>query len=138
MLRTPYQDEPKLKSYLSRLAIALEAHAISSVLTDTSARDASHGLSSGQARDVIWAGKVNTGEEPVIVIEEAIEGEDSRDMFVIWKLIAFLSLLISSFYLRYTPLIRHRSSKVTSTNASHHVQAFGLFTVYATQLSGRG
>ena len=90
MLRTPYQDEPKLRAHISRLAVALEAHAISSVLTDT--RDASHGMSSGQARDVIWSGKVNTKEEPVIVVEEAIEGEDTRDMFVIWKLTAFLSL----------------------------------------------
>ena len=105
MLRTPYQDEPKLKAHISRLAIALEAHAISSVLTDTSNRDASRGVSSGQARDVIWSGKVNTKEEPVMVVEEAIEGEDARDMFVIWRLTAFLSMS-TYVYLAYTLLIQ--------------------------------
>ena len=94
MLRTPYQDEQSLKAYISRLSVGLEAHAVSSPSAEANSSDARNGTSGGQARDIIWSGKVDTAEEPVIVVEEATEDDDTRDMFVIWKLTALLSALI--------------------------------------------
>ena len=91
MLRTPYLDELQLKAYIARLAVALEAHAVSSPSTDLSANNAEKRPSGGQTRDVIWMGKVDTSEDPVIVVEEAEDADDSRDMFLIWKLNVFLS-----------------------------------------------
>ena len=105
VLRTPYQDEPKIKAYISRLAVALEAHAVSSVSTDLASNDAQHRPSGGQTRDIIWMGKVDTSEDPVIVVEEAEDSDDSRDMFLIWKLTAFLSWCLPFQVLDTTALI---------------------------------
>ncbi|KAL9123004.1 MAG: hypothetical protein Q9187_000442 [Circinaria calcarea] len=91
VLRTPYQDEQSLKAYIARLAVALEAHAVSSPSTEGHPSGVRNGTFGGQTRDVIWSEKVDTAEEPVIVVEEATEHDDTRDMFVIWKLIAHLS-----------------------------------------------
>ena len=89
MLQTPYQDEPKIKSYISRLMIALEAHAINSSSAGLG-KDAP-AVSRNQARDVIWSSKLDVMQDPVIVVEEATDGENGRSMYVIWKMSAVLS-----------------------------------------------
>ena len=88
VLRTPYQDEAQLKGYISRLQIVLEAHATSS---SPRAGDSHQGQNINQPRDVIWSGKVNITEDPIIVLEGSDEGDAGQAVLVIWKLTAFLS-----------------------------------------------
>ena len=89
VLRTPYQDEAQLKGYISRLQIVLEAHAIS-LLPHTG--EPHQGQANNQPRDVIWSGKVNVSEDPIIVVEESEDdGGEGQAVLVIWRLIAFLS-----------------------------------------------
>ena len=89
ILKTSYKDEKPLKEQISRLAITLEAHAISSptVATPTSERPNS---SASQPRDVIWTGKVDVSEEPFTIVAGGVEQEGRQDVFLIWKLSAFL------------------------------------------------
>lgn len=91
MLRAPYYDESSLKANISRLAIALEAHAISSAPLIGSPNDASQGPGVSQGRDVIWSGRVDVGEDPLIVVEESDDGHDGQNVLLIWKLAVFLS-----------------------------------------------
>ena len=88
VLRTPYQDEGQLKGYISRLQIVLEAHATSS---SPRAGDSHQGQTINQPRDVIWSGKVNVSEDPIIVVEESDDGDEGQAVLVIWRLSAFLS-----------------------------------------------
>lgn len=92
VLRTPYQDETQLKVYITRLHIVLEAHAISSQAHASHSADSLQGHTGNQPRDVIWSGKVDVLEDPVIVVEESEEdNEDDRTLLVLWKLTSFLS-----------------------------------------------
>ncbi|MCJ1400170.1 hypothetical protein MMC11_003374 [Xylographa trunciseda] len=89
VLRTPYQNEAQLKGYISRLQIALEAHAISSL---PRTGDPQQSQTINQPRDVIWSGKVNVLEDPIIVVEESDDDEtEDQAVLVIWRLTAFLS-----------------------------------------------
>ena len=92
MLQTLYQEEDGLKAYIERLSLSLEAHAINGLGGE--GRD---GGPPNVVREVLWSGKVATREDPVIIVEETEDGEDEdqRDMFIIWKMTAMLSL----FYL---------------------------------------
>ncbi|MCJ1385036.1 hypothetical protein MMC17_008154 [Xylographa soralifera] len=98
VLRTPYQDETQLKGYISRLHIVLEAHAISSL---SRGGDSHQGQTVNQPRDVIWSGKVNVSEDPIIVVEESDDDDEGQAVLVIWRLIAFLSE-ISNFLCNMT------------------------------------
>ncbi|MCJ1354311.1 MAG: hypothetical protein MMC33_004299 [Icmadophila ericetorum] len=89
VLQTPYQDESKIKSYISRLLIALEAHAINSSSAGLG-KDAP-AVSRNQARDVIWSSKLDVMQDPVIIVEEATDGEDARYIYVIWKMSAVMN-----------------------------------------------
>ena len=88
MLQTSYQEEDGLKAYIARLSISVEAHAVNGLGGE--GRD---GAPQNVTREVLWSGKVATREDPVIVVEEAEDGEDEdqRDIFIIWKLTAQLS-----------------------------------------------
>ena len=88
VLQTPYQEEDGLKAYIERLSISLEAHALNGLGGE--GRD---GGPPTVVREVLWSGKVATREDPVIIVEEAEDGEDEdqRDMFIIWKMTALLS-----------------------------------------------
>ncbi|MCJ1475964.1 hypothetical protein MMC13_004628 [Lambiella insularis] len=92
VLRTPYQDESQLKVYISRLHIVLEAHAISSPSSTAHSADPRQVQAVNQPRDVIWSGKIDVLEDPIIVVEESEEGdEDGQAVLVIWKLTSFLT-----------------------------------------------
>ncbi|MCJ1284750.1 hypothetical protein MMC26_004086 [Xylographa opegraphella] len=87
VLRTPYQNEAQLKGYISRLQIVLEAHATTSA---PRTGDSHQGQTMNQLRDVIWSGKVNVLEDPIIVVEESDDIDDGQAVLVIWRLTAFL------------------------------------------------
>ncbi|MCJ1245034.1 hypothetical protein MMC30_002235 [Trapelia coarctata] len=88
VLRTRYLDETQLKANISSLAIILEAHAISTTPHASHPGDIQQG---NQTRDVIWSGKVNVGEDPIIVVEESDDDDNGQNVLLIWKLIAFLT-----------------------------------------------
>ena len=91
VLRARYHDETQLKTHISRLSIILEAHAISTISHPVHPGDAHSNTSGSQPRDVIWSGKVNVVEDPIIVVEESDDEEDGHAVLVIWRLTAFLS-----------------------------------------------
>ena len=90
VLRTPYYEEQELKSLLSRLAIIVEAHAISSP-KPANTHDAPGEQSPSQIRDIIWSTAVDTAEEPLIIIQQKENPTTNPQVFVIWKLLSFLS-----------------------------------------------
>lgn len=92
VIRTPYHEEPQLKSYIDRLAIIVEAQAFStaSIASTTKDSNAQRDSSQSQSRDVIWSGPVDMAQEPVIIVQEEDEAE-GRHVFFIWKIVAFLS-----------------------------------------------
>lgn len=94
VLRTPYDEETSLKAHISRLAIALEAHALNSP-TGGPGPPPVHG--GGQARDVVWSSRLDVSEEPTTIIVEGLDGEDSQDVLLIWKMKAFLSKLLTPY-----------------------------------------
>lgn len=90
VLRTPYSEERELQSFVSRLAIVVEAHAIGSSRTsDTQNGPQEQPLS--QNRDMIWSAAVDTAEEPLIIIQQNDVPSAKPDMLVTWKLTALLS-----------------------------------------------
>ncbi|MCJ1312886.1 hypothetical protein MMC25_006562 [Agyrium rufum] len=88
VLQTPYQEEGSLKAQLALLSTALEVHALGQ-----SGGPSESGRDGSTSRDIIWSGKVGMNEDPIIVVEEGEDSEDeeSRDMFIIWKMIPSLS-----------------------------------------------
>ncbi|KAH0566083.1 hypothetical protein GP486_000521 [Trichoglossum hirsutum] len=88
ILRTTYLGEDTLKSYLSRLAITLDAYAVSKqqqLPTD--------GQSAGQPQELVYSGKVQDFEDPLIIVHGSGEGGDEVEnshIITIWKLNAFL------------------------------------------------
>lgn len=90
VLRTPYSEELELRSFVSRLAIVVEAHAIGSsrpLETDNVPQE----QSLSQNRDMIWSAAVDTTEEPLIVIQQEDAQFAKPHVFVTWKITAFLS-----------------------------------------------
>jgi hypothetical protein len=75
----------------------LEAHAISSAPTEENQR------AQGQIRDVIWSGKVDVAEDPVIVVEQSEDDDEDAEQTVllIWKVKAFLSECFNTISMKY-------------------------------------
>ncbi|KAI9816401.1 MAG: hypothetical protein M1832_005068 [Thelocarpon impressellum] len=68
ILRVPYQGEDVLKSYLSRLAITLEAHAVNLQPPQPTTGDDVPPVTPMQTRDLIYSAIVNDSEEPLILV----------------------------------------------------------------------
>lgn len=90
VLRTLYCNEPKLKSYISRLTIGVEAHAFSSS-NPLQGQEASKDQSPSQSRDIIWSTTVDTTEEPVIIVQQKDGGDENPQVYIVWKVLAYLS-----------------------------------------------
>ena len=80
----PREDEEGLRGRIARLSIGVEAH----VENETVLSPPKDGP---PQRDVVWSGKVNTTEEPIVVMEESAEEEDLSTALLIWKLTATLN-----------------------------------------------
>ena len=61
------------------------------IVTPSGDRPSSSG---NQSRDVIWTGKVDISEEPFTVIAASGDVEDRQDVLLIWKLSAFLGMIM--------------------------------------------
>ena len=91
ILRTPYQDEATLKSYLNRLAVNLDIQAKGSPLRSPGGQDTSRDTSPSRTEDTLWSGSVDTSEDPFIVVHEEEEHESARTILAIWTTSALLS-----------------------------------------------
>ena len=91
ILRTPYQDEASLKSYLTRLAVNLDIQAKGSPLRSPSGHDTSRDTSPSRTEDTLWSGTVDTTEDPLIVVHEEEEHDSTRTILAIWTTRAPLS-----------------------------------------------
>ena len=96
ILRLPYQEENVLTSYLSRLSITLEAHALNQQQPPPSPPPPSGDVPPPtpiQTKDLIYSGTVNETEEPLIIVHGTSEGADDDGqghVFAIWKATVFL------------------------------------------------
>lgn len=86
-------DERQLGFFVSRLNISIEAHAFSSS-RPLSDHEASKDNFSPQNMDVIWSSKVNTDEEPVIVVQQNDSQDENPYVYIVWKMLAYLSRLV--------------------------------------------
>src|SRR3569833_443555 len=81
VLRTPYSGQARLRSYLTRLSIILEAQVVNSQAPD---RD------SPPAAEVIYNGIVEEPKSPLLIVEDPEDSDDedgsSRQIYVVWKL----------------------------------------------------
>lgn len=91
ILRTPYQDEATLKSYLTRLAVNLDIQARGSPLRTPGGQDAPRETSPSRTEDTLWSGNIDTSEDPFIIVQEEEEHEPSRTILAIWTTRALLS-----------------------------------------------
>lgn len=93
ILRTPYQEESVLKSYLSRLAISLDAYAVNRRQRQSNAGEDGSPAQAKAARDLIYSGTVNEHEDPLIILRGGShepDGENQGHVFAVWKLNVFL------------------------------------------------
>ena len=92
ILRTPYQDEATLKSYLNRLAVNLDIQARGSPLRSPGGHDTPRETSPSRTEDTLWSGNIDTSEDPFIIVQEEEEEHDStRTILAIWTTRALLS-----------------------------------------------
>lgn len=91
VLRTPWTDEPTLRSNLSRLILSLETHIVNTASDDPEG-------AAPPAHDVIFSGTVQDMDDPFIIVDEAepgSEGSDAEDqeqhVYAIWKMPVFLA-----------------------------------------------
>ena len=91
ILRTPYQDETTLKSYLNRLAVNLDIQARGSPLRSPGGHDTPRETSPSRTEDTLWSGNIDTSEDPFIVVQEEEEHESTRTILAIWTTRALLS-----------------------------------------------
>ena len=91
ILRTPYQDEATLKSYLTRLVVSLDIQARGSPLRSPGGHEKPRETSPSRTEDTLWSGNIDTSEDPFIVVQEEEEHESTRTILAIWTTRALLS-----------------------------------------------
>lgn len=93
ILRTPYQDEVKLKSYLTRLVVNLDVQARGSPLRPPGpgGHDTPRETSPSRTEDTLWSANIDTSEDPFIVVQEDEEHDCIRTILAIWTTRALLS-----------------------------------------------
>ena len=96
ILRTPYQDEASLKSFLTRLSVNLDIQARGSPLRspgghDTPRETTPRETSPSRTEDTLWSGDIDTSEDPFIIVREEGELDTTRTILAIWTTRALLS-----------------------------------------------
>ena len=91
ILRTPYQDEATLKSYLNRLAVNLEIQARGSRLRSPGGHNTPRETSPSRTEDTLWSGNIDASEDPFIIVQEEEEHDSTRTILAIWTTRALLS-----------------------------------------------
>ncbi|MCJ1267260.1 hypothetical protein MMC22_007145 [Lobaria immixta] len=121
VLRTPFSDEPELQSFLSRLAIVVEAHAIGSP-RPSETHNAPQEQSLSQNTDTIWSTAVDTSEEPLIMIQKRDVQTAKPHVFVTWKITAFLNrprIRLQSPKLVFKPVAVLRAARTTDVRSNN-------------------
>lgn len=85
ILRTRNQDEDRLKSYLSRIAISLEVQAHGLQSRPSSSQNASTESSPSRTEDTLWSGDVDTSRQPIIIWPQGEERHSADYILAIWK-----------------------------------------------------
>ncbi|KZF22301.1 hypothetical protein L228DRAFT_268776 [Xylona heveae TC161] len=86
VLQTPYIPENKLRSYLSRLNLTLEAHLVN-LQPNHHQEGLSHGIAI-QQKELIYSGEVEQSVDPLTIVERSAGGAEEasdRSIFVLWK-----------------------------------------------------
>ncbi|KAL9071634.1 MAG: hypothetical protein Q9161_004059 [Pseudevernia consocians] len=91
ILRTPYQDEATLKSYLNRLAVNLDIQARGSRLRSPGGHNTPRETSPSRTEDTLWSGNIDASEDPFIIVQEEEEHDSTRTILAIWTTRALLS-----------------------------------------------
>ena len=91
ILRTPYQDEATLKSYLNRLVVNLDIQARGSPLRSPGGHSTPRETSPSRTEDTLWSGNIDTSEDPFIVVQEEEEYDPAPTILAIWTTKALLS-----------------------------------------------
>ena len=86
VLQTQYQDDVQLRSYISRLDIKVEAHALSS-----SRQEASKDQSPSPSRDIIWSITIDPVKEYSFFTSKKESQSGDIWSYIIWKESAHLS-----------------------------------------------
>lgn len=84
-LRTPYQEEARLNSFVARHAISLEVLAYGFQQRPSGSTGGSKESSPSRNEDVLWSGVIDAQEEPMIIVKEGNESVSGRQVLVIWK-----------------------------------------------------
>ena len=92
VLRTPYLEEDTLKTYLSRLTITVDGHAINRQQQLFLDGQPAH---PGQLKELVYSGRIQDFEDPLIIVHGPGEGSNDSEkghMIAVWKLDVFLSM----------------------------------------------
>lgn len=89
VLRTSYDHESEIKSYLARLSISLEARAYGKSQPPTTGPEE---RSPVRNEDIIWSGPVDTGKEPFVTIRVDNEGNEQQTLLATWNVDVKLSM----------------------------------------------
>ena len=92
VLRTSYIEEDTFKSYLSRLAIAIDAHAINKQQQFLVDGQPAH---PGQLKELVYSGRIQDFEDPLIIVHGSGRSNNSGKghVMAVWKLNVFLGML---------------------------------------------
>ena len=85
VLRTPYQDEPRLKSSVARHAVSLEVLAYGFQQKPSGGPDGSKESSPSRNEDVLWSGVVDAPDEPITIVQEGNESVSGHHVLLIWR-----------------------------------------------------
>lgn len=99
VLRTPYQDETQLRSYLTRLSINLEARAYGNSQPKATGAEE---RSPVRNEDIVWSGNVDTEKEPFVTIQEESTGSKQQVVLATWSVTVKLSMpTMTTVWLEY-------------------------------------
>lgn len=85
VLRTPFQDDASLRSYLDRLSISLEVQAYGLTPRPSTGQDGSKESSPSRNEDTLWSGMIEKTKDPVIIVQGEDEDDPARYLQAIWK-----------------------------------------------------
>jgi hypothetical protein len=88
VLRTPAVEEGDLKSYLSRLSLSLECHAVGQQLVKPS--DASQPAQARETKELLVSDTISVTDDPLICateIQSEEETESIQYIYIFWKAI---------------------------------------------------
>jgi hypothetical protein len=127
VLRTKALGESTLETYLSRLAITLEARAVGTLLAKPT--DGQSVAQPSQANELLFSEIIKNTEEPTILATEVQTEDDtepSQFLYVFWKVEVHLGAYVSSRISKHS-LQLIRPTKIQNTEARNLLCSFCVF-----------